>query len=208
MQLHSHITSPVIVSTAYLPNLDYFKLLLQGRPVYIEKHEHFIKQTYRNRCIIYSANGPLTLSIPLVKQQDKERITDKLISYQEDWQKQHWRAITSAYKNSPYFEYFEDELKPFYEKQYAHLLDYNLNLTETLLKILRQKVDLHFTEDYQKDYPDDLDAREILHPKKTPLYQHPAYYQVFSNKHGFIPNLSVIDLIFNEGMNAVKYLKD
>lgn len=195
-----------MLSTAYLPNLDYFKLLLQGRPVYVEKHEHFIKQTYRNRCIIYSANGPLTLSIPLVKQQDKELITDKLISYQEDWQKQHWRAIVSAYKNSPYFEYFEDELKPFYEKPYAYLFHYNLNLTETLLKILRQKVNIKYTEDYTKHPKGFVDTREILHPKKTSLFRHPSYYQVFSNKHGFIPNLSVMDLIFNEGMNAVKYL--
>ena len=99
----------VLLSTSYLPNINYLSQVLNHDIVFLEKHEHFVKQTYRNRCEILTSNGKLSLSIPLVKQADKELISDKKISYTEDWQKQHWRAITSAYKNSPYFEFFEDE---------------------------------------------------------------------------------------------------
>ena len=111
----------VLLSTAYLPNISYLSQVLKYDIVVLEKHEHFVKQTYRNRCEILTSNGKLSLSIPLVKQADKELISDKKISYAEDWQKQHWRAITSAYKNSPYFEFFEDEFKPFYENRFEYV---------------------------------------------------------------------------------------
>ena len=103
--------APWLLSTAYLPNIDYFRILLSGRPVLIEAQEHYLKQSFRNRCVIYSANGPLTLSIPVMHGPDDELITGTRISYAETWQNRHWRAITSAYKNSPYFDYFADELR-------------------------------------------------------------------------------------------------
>ncbi|MBK6984535.1 MAG: WbqC family protein [Bacteroidetes bacterium] len=108
----------VLLSTAYLPNVHYLSQVINCDTIVIEKQENFVKQTYRNRCDIVTANGKLSLSIPLIKQADKELIFDKKISYAEDWQKQHWRTIVSAYKNSPYFEFFEDEFKPFYENQF------------------------------------------------------------------------------------------
>ena len=104
----------VLLPTAYLPPIHYFSLLLKSETVFIEQHEHFVKQTYRSRCDILSSNGILSLSIPLQKKGDKELISEKRISYAEEWQMKHWRAITSAYKNSAYFEYFEDDFKPFY----------------------------------------------------------------------------------------------
>ena len=129
----------ILLSTAYLPNIAYLSHVLSYQEIYIEQYEHFIKQTYRNRCELFSSNGKQILSIPLIKQADKELVKDKRISYAEDWQKQHWRAITSAYKNSPYFEYFEDDLKPFYETPYEFLLEYNTALLHTILIIVTGK---------------------------------------------------------------------
>lgn len=197
----------VLLSTAYLPNLDYVRLLLSGKSVFIEQHEHFTKQSYRNRCTILGANGALDLSIPLVRQHDKEMISEKKISYQERWQNQHWRTITSAYKNSAYFEYFEDELKGFYGQEYELLFDYNWQLMQTILKILRQSPSLKFTESYERDPVDALDARPLIHPKKKALFGYKPYYQVFADKHGFVPNLSILDLLFNEGLNSLAYLQ-
>jgi len=198
----------ILLPTAYLPNCDYFRLLLSGEPVLIETREHYLKQSYRNRCRIYSANGPLDLSIPLQKLAEKELITDKKISYQERWQLQHWRALTSAYKNSPYFEYFEDELRPFYEQEFETLFDYNQQLITAILKILRQKTEIGFTAVFEKEPADSRDYRALLHPKKAAIFDHKPYYQVFSDKYGFVPNLSVLDLLFHEGLNSLAYLQE
>ena len=141
----SNKMSAVLLSTAYLPNITYLSQVLNHDVVVFERHEHFVKQTYRNRCEILTSNGKLSLSIPLVKQADKELIADKKISYAEDWQKQHWRAITSAYKNSPYFEFFEDEFKPFYENKYELLFEFNTQLLQTILHILCVKNQIEFS---------------------------------------------------------------
>lgn len=200
--------SMILLPTAYLPNCDYFRLLLSGEAVLMEKHEHYLKQSYRNRCRIYSANGPLDLSIPLQKLAEKELITGKKIAYEERWQNQHWRALTSAYKNSPYFEYFEDELRPFYEQEFEFLFDYNLQLLRTILKILRQKTEIGFTTAFEKEPANGPDYRALLHPKKSAIFDHKPYYQVFSDKHGFMPNLSILDLLFHEGLNSLAYLQE
>ena len=109
------MSTPVLLSTAYLPNLQYLSAVLNADSVIIENHENFIKQTYRNRCDIITANGKLSLTIPLIKQSDKELISDKKICYSEKWQQQHWRTITSAYNGSPYFEFYEDKFQEIFE---------------------------------------------------------------------------------------------
>lgn len=192
-----------LLPTAYLPPINYFSLLLKSETVFIEQHEHFIKQTYRNRCEILTSNGRLNLTIPLQKNADKEIISQKKISYSEPWQIKHWRAITSAYKNSAYFDYFEDEFKPFYFEEHEFLMDYNTKLTQLILHILRQKNELHFTKEFQKTF-DGTDLRETLNIK--PQIVNPKYYQVFGDKFGFTPHLSVIDLLFNKGLESVEYL--
>ena len=189
----------ILLSTAYLPNIAYLSHVLSYQEIYIEQYEHFIKQTYRNRCELFSSNGKQILSIPLIKQADKELIKDKRISYAEDWQKQHWRAITSAYKNSPYFEYFEDDLKPFYETPYEFLLEYNTALLHTILHILRVKKTFQFTSQYESKsthYIDLRDTNTLLNPNDY------RYYQVFANKHGFISNLSCLDSLFHIGLET------
>lgn len=194
---------PVLLSTAYLPPLHYFSELLKNESVFIEKHEHYIKQTYRNRCEILSSNGKLSLSIPLQKNAEKEIISEKKISYAENWQIKHWRAITSAYKNSAYFEFFEDDFKQFYFEKHELILDYNTELTKLILKILRQKKEIQFTKHYEKEFKG-IDLRETSNIKQETL--NIKYYQVFGDKFGFTPNLSIIDLLFNKCLKSVDYL--
>ncbi len=195
----------VLLSTAYLPNVAYLSQVLKPDVVVLEKHEHFVKQTYRNRCEILTSNGKLKLSIPLVKLADKELISDKKISYAEDWQKQHWRAITSAYKNSPYFEFFEDEFKPFYETQFEYLFDYNTQLLQTVLHILRVKKQIEFTREFELNPTSFNDLRALSDLNNSFDFNAKSYYQVFADKKGFAPNLSCLDALFNVGLET-RYL--
>lgn len=177
--------------------------VINHEDIFLEKHEHFVKQTYRNRCEILTANGKLALSIPLIKQADKELISEKKISYAEDWQKQHWRAITSAYKNSPYFEFFEDEFKPFYENQFDFLFDYNTKLLQTVLHILRIKKQIQFTDQFESVPGNLVDLRNLSDIKQSSPDTKP-YYQVFGAK-AFEPNLSCLDALFNIGLETINY---
>ena len=201
----------VLLSTAYLPNVHYLSQVINWDTIVIEKQENFVKQTYRNRCDIVTANGKLSLSIPLIKQADKELIFDKKISYAEDWQKQHWRSITSAYKNSPYFDFLEDELRSFYDHEYQFLHEYNAEQLKWIMRAFRLKKDISYSEAYIEDATF-TDLREEIHPKKAIQDKrvdellHQPYYQTFSDKMGFVPNLSVLDLIFNEGIKGHQYL--
>jgi hypothetical protein len=193
----------VLLSTAYLPNTYYLSQIIKHDNVILEKQEHFIKQTYRNRCEIATANGKLTLSIPLIKQAEKELISDKKISYAEDWQKQHWRAISSAYKNSPYFEFFEDEFKPFYENKYEFLFEYNTQLLQTILNILRIKKKIEFTENFEINPKNVIDLRSLSELTNTDTLLVKPHYQVFADKVGFMPNLSCLDALFNVGLKTI-----
>jgi hypothetical protein len=192
----------VLLSTAYLPNVHYLSQVINCDTIVIEKHENFVKQTYRNRCDIATASGKLSLSIPLIKQADKELISDKKISYAEDWQKQHWRTIVSAYKNSPYFEFFEDEFKPFYENQFEFLLDYNTQLLQTILHILRVKKQIEFTQTFELNPPQVIDLRNLSDIEKIDV-EVKSYYQVFADKIGFTPKVSCLDALFNIGLNTI-----
>ncbi len=196
----------VVLSTSYLPPVQYFKKIRCTENIFIEKHEHYVKQSYRNRCNVFGANGVLSLSIPVIHLHDKEIITDKKISYSENWQQQHWKTIESAYRNSPYFIYYADALKPFYEKKYEFLFDYNLDLLQFLLHSFKIKTDIQFTETYDRSNLLE-DLRNAIHPKKQlEEKDFKPYTQLFSDKHNFQPNLSAIDLLFNAGPYSKDYL--
>ena len=202
-----------ILSTAYWPNLHYFYYLLNSETVFIEQFEHYQKQSFRNRTQILSANGVLDLSVPVKKKAVKELTKDIEISYAENWQLKHWRAITSAYKNSPYFEHFESELAIFYTDKHENLLTFNFQQIQTLLKILKLKKEVLLTSDYQKQPENFSDLREIIHPKSdhrldpvTRIVLEKPYYQTFETKFDFAPNLSILDLLFNKGLESADYL--
>lgn len=195
----------MVLSTAYLPPVSYFKKIAGRESILIEAHEHFVKQTYRNRCRIYGANGVQDLSIPLVNTHQKILISQKRISYKQNWQTQHWRSIESAYRNSPYFIYYADELKPFFENKFEYLLEFNTELLKVLLKLLKIKVEIQFTKAFEAETAGDY--RNSITPKIIPdttLFN--PYHQVFSEKHGFKADLSIVDLLFNKGPDAADHL--
>lgn len=202
--------SAVYLSTAYLGPVQQYVKLYQFPEVYIETQENYLKQTYRNRCIIAGANGPLTLSIPIIKPDTPKCLTrDIRISDHGNWRHLHWNALVSAYSMSPFFEYYEDDFVPFYRKKYDFLLDFNEALRVLVCELLDLSTVCRYTVDYQPGVANDF--REIIRPKHpgTDLSFHPVpYYQVFSKRHGFLPNLSIVDLLFNMGPEALLVLKN
>lgn len=204
----------VLLSTAYWPNLHYFYYILNSDEIFIEQHEHYQKQSFRNRAQVLTANGPISLNIPVVNKGNKQVIKDIEISYAENWPINHWRTIESAYKNSPYFDFFETEIKQFYEGKHESLLQYNTAQLKLLLKMLRIKKTINFTAEFRKVIPEGIDLRNSIHPKiemetDKRVFEKLTvpYYQTFQEKFPFTPNLSMLDLVFNKGLKAVEYLK-
>ena len=204
----------VLLVTSYWPNLHYFFYVLNASIIHIEQFDNYSKQSYRNRTQILSANGILNLSIPIKKNKSEKVVNAIEISYKEDWQKNHWRAITSAYKNSPYFDFFEEDLKVFYSNKYNLLIDYNTDQLKFIIKVLKQKKNIQLTKQYESNPESVIDLRTIIHPKHSyssdklvanKLDQ--SYYQTFENKISFTPNLSILDLLFNKGLQTIDYLK-
>lgn len=201
----------VLLATAYLPPVQYYSKLFSHSAALIEHYEHFSKQTYRNRCNIYGANGLLSLSIPLQKRGERTLTKDVKISYDDPWQKLHWRSLQSAYRRSPFFEFYEDDFAPFYEnKKFDFLIDFNEALLHVTLQLLGKKTELKNTSLYQKEYADATDFRTIISPNKSYTadiaFILKPYMQVFENKYGFIPNLSIVDLLFNQGTSAIDFI--
>jgi len=187
--------------------------LLSADKFFIEAHETYLKQTYRNRCVILSANGPLPLVIPVIKPKGNHTsITEVIIDYSTNWNRNHWRAIESAYRKSAYFDFIADMLMPFYQNRFYTLWELNNQLLMAILDFLESPVKIHFTSEYQKIAPEwVMDFRYTISPKaKMPVTGLPAtlpYFQVFEFRFGFTPNLSVIDLLFNEGLMARETLR-
>jgi hypothetical protein len=203
--------SKTLLSTAYLPPISWFKIMLGADEVLLEQHENFIKQSYRNRCNILAANGVLALSIPLVKPPEiKVNIKDIKIDYKTDWQKQHLKSIESAYRNSPFYEYLIDDFIPIYQKKPQYLFEFNLLLINTVLKIIEIDKKIGFTDNFFVPNDESFDFRYRIKPKKqSEEITHLAnkeYYQVFNSKHPFQPDLSIIDLLFNLGSETYGYL--
>ncbi len=202
----------IILSTAYLGTIQYYSKLLKYNKVLIEKFENYTKQTYRNRCVIYSANGIVNLTIPIKKDKPKTYVKDIIIDYDTNWRKLHWKSIESAYRSSPFFEFFEDDLQPFYSKEFKYLFDFNIELQNFIIENLGIEVELFYTDEYYEGF-DILDYREMFHPKESmakfdKYFVPEQYHQVFVEKYGWKPNLSIIDLLFNEGPNAINVLRN
>ena len=202
-----------LLSSTYFGPIQWYQKLNRYDECLIERHESFIKQTYRNRMLIPTTNGPLSLTIP-TNHDISLSMKDIRISDHANWRHVHWNALLSAYGESPFFEYYQDDIRPFYEKKYEFLFDFNMETTEKMIELLDIRPKISITEAYiqskeLKEEDEIKDFRDAIRPKK-PLpdaeFAPKRYYQVYGQKHGFLPNMSILDLLFNEGNEAIFYL--
>lgn len=190
----------------YLPPISWFSEFLNHEEIVLELFENFPKQTYRSRCNVFGANGKLALIIP-IHHNGSRTLKDIEISYAEDWQKLHWKSIKNAYQSSPYFEYYESKLEKIFSFQPKYLVEFNVKAIKVILEILKIEKDFSFTESYLES-PEMFDFREKFSTKKESEYHLKEYYQTFSDKLGFIKDLSVIDLLCNIGPESATYIKN
>lgn len=197
----------ILLHHTYFPSIASFIVLLKAEKVWFEAQDNYEKQTFRNRTYIYGANGKQALSIPVnYTQKNRQFYKDVEISNSTPWQNIHRKSIESAYKSSPFFEFYEDELEPLFSEKARFLLDYNIKCFEVILNCLQLSIASGNTAAFEKDSKDCLDFRSLTQVN-TQVQNFESYTQVFSDKHGFINNLSILDLLFNEGPNSVNYLK-
>lgn len=200
----------ILVSTAYFPPVSYVSLINGASKVLVEKEENYIKQTYRNRCRIYSANGPMNLTVPILEGSFHKRpVKDIMIDYSKRWQLIHIGAIVSAYRSSPYFEYYYSDIETVIMGNHKFLIDLNMHSLKTLLKAAGISVQVENTDTFIIPGTLQNDFRYSLKPKNSePGFVDGLgkYTQVFSDRGGFIPDLSILDLVFNTGPDARDYL--
>ena len=197
-----------ILHPTYFPNIASFVSICSSADVVFEAEDNFQKQTLRNRTYIYGANGKLALHIPVnYTQRNRQKYRDVKIANDEKWQDKHWKSIESAYRTSPFFEYYADDLKPLFEETKEVLFDFNIECIESIAQCIGIDIQFSKTSEYIKEYLEDKDYRYFVNAKKEHGLSFDNYVQVFWNKHGFIPNLSILDLLFNEGPNTMNYLQ-
>ena len=202
----------VLLSSTYFGPIQWYQKL-HRMPCIIEQHDHFVKQTYRNRCVIATANGTQTLTVPIERYDGtKCAMRDIRISDHGNWRHLHWNALVSAYGETPFFEFYADDLRPFFEKRHTFLFDLNLDIMHTMCQLLDVRPQVTLSEQYIVLPSEDdavVDFREAIRPKH-PLpdadFNPTPYYQVRAQRHGFLPNLSILDLLFNEGPEGIFYL--
>ncbi|ETD18748.1 MULTISPECIES: WbqC family protein [Prevotellaceae] len=212
------MTATALLSSTYFGPVQWYQKLNRYEACLIERCDSFIKQTYRNRCIIAATGGRQALTVPIVHDEGDMLMRDVRISDHGNWRHLHWNALLSAYGESPFFDFYADDLRPFYEKRWAFLFDFNMEIMQKMCELLDIEPRVSTTDEYVF-LPEDngseatgtgiMDFRDAIRPKH-PLpdaeFEPQEYYQVYALKHGFQPNLSILDLLFNEGPEAVLYL--
>lgn len=208
-----------LLSTTYFGPVQWYQKLYRHEEVEIEQWESFQKQTYRNRCLIATTQGIQALTVPVERREGKKEgtIRDVRISDHGNWRHLHWNALMSAYGESPFFEYYQDDIRPFFEKRWESLFDFNEAIREKMCELLDIQPKVSFTDswanisgdsDYSEnsDYSDFREAINPKHPLPDLDFESKPYYQVYQQKHGFLPNLSILDLLFNMGPEGIFYL--
>ena len=196
-----------LIHPTYFPNVAQFVAIVKSDIVHFEVCDNYQKQTLRNRTEIYGANGKLALTVPVsYTQKNRQLYKDVKIANENNWQQQHLKSLQSAYSMSPFFEFYIDDLMPLFEKQYDYILDFNLNCFEVLLNALQLNISPKPTSIFEKEPTGKTDYKNLV-KRNFKVDSLQPYTQVFTEKHGFIPNLSILDLLFNEGPNTELYLK-
>lgn len=199
----------LLIDLQCFPSVYYYSTLVDYKILKFEQYEYLQKGSYANRYMVAGANGPILLSVPLLHAGGQKRILrDVKICNRENWQRIHWRTLTSAYRRSPWFEFYGHSLQPMYERRFSYLLDWNLQAFELINRWLGINWNFSFCDGYETSYPGDItDARHWFVPKvpQSGIANH--YRQVFEERTGFLPGLSMLDLIFCEGKKAASFLK-
>lgn len=199
----------ILIDLHFLGSIAYFQKLLQYDEVIFEAKENFVRASYRNRCEICGPNGKNILTAQVSGGRARRKYADVKIAYEHNWNKIHWHTLESNYRCSPYFEFYEDHFEPFYKNEYENLFELNLELFKLINKLLNLNIKFSLTEKFNKTVAEDTDDfRGYFMPNKTnEEFVAKEYIQVFSTRQGFFPNLSIVDLLFCEGPNAVSFLK-
>lgn len=203
----------IILSSAYLAPVQYYAHLYAADRIVEDRYEHYTKQTYRNRCYIATPDGPQPLTIPVVRNGATHTPTrDIRISDHGNWRHLHWNALVSAYEGSPYFEYYADDFRPLYEHTFDFLVDFNEALQQKVLELLSLDRPVEQSAAYVAELPEGaLDLRTAIQPKapqgQDTRFVAEPYYQVFKERTGFLPNLSIVDLLFNMGPESRMVLR-
>ena len=202
----------MVFPALYNGPVNYYARLVRQKEIVLEQYDSYTKQTYRNRCLIMGANGVIPLSIPVKRKSGiKTQMRDIRIDYDSNWNKIHWRSLVASYASSPFFEILADEISPLYQQSFEFLLDLNLHLLEQTIGILGLNIPISCSKAFTPISSED-DPRHFIHPKKEQAVADPGflpgeYHQVFSDRLGFRSNLSILDLLFNEGPDALSYLQ-
>ncbi|MBT8245510.1 MAG: hypothetical protein HKP48_11565 [Winogradskyella sp.] len=198
----------MLLHPTYFPNIAHFATMASSDTFVLEVSDNYQKQTFRNRCDIYGANGKLALTIPVsYTQKNRQQYKDVKISKTENWQLQHLKSLDSAYRMSPFYEFYIDDLMPIFETKFKYLLDVNLKCLELLSDTLEIDLNYRLTEEFINPEGNSNDYRHLSIIKKSTEFNFDVYTQVFTEKHGYLNNLSILDLLFNEGPNTIVYLE-
>ncbi|HVI47367.1 MAG TPA: WbqC family protein [Chitinophaga sp.] len=198
----------LLIESQYFPSINFYKTLINHNILQIEKYEHYQKLSFRNRCYLAGPNGRMILSVPLSKGKNQRTVTkDVRISNEEKWQALHWKTLVSAYRRSPWFEYYEADLEILFERPFNFLLDWNMACFDWINSKLNINIPTRFTESYQKEVAGVTDARDTMHPN-VEQDNRIQYTQVFQDRTGFLPGLSILDLLFCEGKQALEVIKN
>ena len=197
----------ILIHPNYFPNIHQFTQIIKANNILFEVSDNYQKQTFRNRTYIYGANGKLGLFIPVIHtHKNRELFKDVKISYESNWMDLHLKSLQSAYRSSPYFEYFEDDFIKLYSEKEKFLVDFNIKCIKLISNLLDLDLDYKISSEYVEKTNDIIDLRDLSNARKQKTIETPKYIQVFESKHGYINNLSILDLIFSEGPNSVSLI--
>ena len=197
----------IIIHPNYFPNIQQFTQILKAEKILFEVSDNYQKQTYRNRTYIYGANGKLGLFIPVIHtHKNRELYKDVKISYESDWMALHLKSLQSAYRSSPYFEYFEDDFIKLYSEKEIFLSEFNIKCIDLISQLLEVGINHVKSKSYNENYSELIDLRDLSVARKEKEYATPKYIQVFESKHGYLPNLSILDILFSEGNNTTSLI--